>query len=86
MNTVRDLNSRLQDIKREQLAQREREMEFRDQSESTNSRVVKWTIIQLAVLLATCSWQLSHLQVCAALPALAPMLTVQGFFMKQKLV
>ncbi|KAI1488884.1 emp24/gp25L/p24 family/GOLD-domain-containing protein [Biscogniauxia mediterranea] len=67
---VKDLNSRLQDIKREQLFQREREAEFRDQSESTNSRVVRWMVIQLVVLGLTCAWQLSHLR---------------SFFIKQKL-
>ncbi|KAI1499852.1 emp24/gp25L/p24 family/GOLD-domain-containing protein [Biscogniauxia marginata] len=67
---VKDLNSRLQDIKREQLFQREREAEFRDQSESTNSRVVRWMFIQVVVLGLTCAWQLSHLR---------------SFFIKQKL-
>ncbi|KAF2142614.1 uncharacterized protein K452DRAFT_226453 [Aplosporella prunicola CBS 121167] len=67
---VRDLNARLQDIRREQIFQREREAEFRDQSESTNSRVVRWTLVQLAVLGVTCAWQLSHLR---------------AFFIKQKL-
>lgn len=67
---VKDLNGRLQDIKREQVFQREREAEFRDQSESTNTRVVRWTLIQLVVLGITCAWQLSHLR---------------SFFIKQKL-
>ncbi|KAF2742386.1 hypothetical protein M011DRAFT_472227 [Sporormia fimetaria CBS 119925] len=67
---VRDLNSRLQDIRREQIFQREREAEFRDQSESTNARVVRWSLIQLTVLGITCAWQLSHLR---------------SFFIKQKL-
>ncbi|OAL48869.1 hypothetical protein IQ07DRAFT_645614 [Pyrenochaeta sp. DS3sAY3a] len=67
---VKDLNSRLQDIRREQIFQREREAEFRDQSETTNSRVVRWTMIQLTVLGVTCAWQLSHLR---------------AFFIKQKL-
>ncbi|KAI0472700.1 emp24/gp25L/p24 family/GOLD-domain-containing protein [Xylariaceae sp. FL0804] len=67
---VRDLNSRLQDIKREQIFQREREAEFRDQSESTNSRVVRWMFIQVIVLGLTCAWQLSNLR---------------SFFIKQKL-
>lgn len=48
----------------------EREAEFRDQSEATNSRVVRWTVIQLVVLSAACAWQLSHLR---------------SFFIKQKL-
>ncbi|KAI1171485.1 emp24/gp25L/p24 family/GOLD [Nemania sp. FL0916] len=67
---VKDLNSRLQDIRREQIFQREREAEFRDQSESTNSRVIRWMAVQLVVLGATCAWQLSHLR---------------SFFIKQKL-
>jgi len=67
---VKDLNSRLQDIRREQVFQREREAEFRDQSEATNSRVVKWTLIQIVVLSVTCAWQLTHLR---------------SFFIKQKL-
>ncbi|KAA8900635.1 emp24/gp25L/p24 family/GOLD-domain-containing protein [Sphaerosporella brunnea] len=67
---VRDLSGRLQDIRREQVFQREREAEFRDQSELTNSRVVRWTLVQLLVLGATCAWQLSHLR---------------AFFIKQKL-
>ncbi|KAF1809943.1 hypothetical protein P152DRAFT_402501 [Eremomyces bilateralis CBS 781.70] len=67
---VRDLNGRLQDIRREQVFQRERESEFRDQSESTNAKVVKWTLVQLVILGVTCAWQLSHLR---------------SFFIKQKL-
>jgi len=67
---VKDLSGRLQDIRREQVFQREREAEFRDQSELTNSRVVRWTLVQLLVLGATCAWQLSHLR---------------AFFIKQKL-
>lgn len=48
----------------------EREAEFRDQSETTNARVVRWMLIQVVVLGATCAWQLSHLR---------------SFFIKQKL-
>lgn len=67
---VKDLNARLHDIKREQVFQREREAEFRDQSELVNSRVVRWMVIQMVVLGATCAWQLSYLR---------------AFFIKQKL-
>ncbi|KAI2640310.1 emp24/gp25L/p24 family/GOLD [Xylaria nigripes] len=67
---VKDLNSRLHDIRREQIFQREREAEFRDQSEATNSRVIRWMAVQLVVLGVTCTWQLSHLR---------------SFFIKQKL-
>lgn len=69
-NRVKDLNARLNDIRREQVFQREREAEFRDQSELTNARVIRWMIIQLAALGITCAWQLSHLR---------------SFFIKQKL-
>jgi hypothetical protein len=48
----------------------EREAEFRDQSEATNAKIVRWTLIQLCVLGVTCAWQLSHLR---------------AFFIKQKL-
>ncbi|KEF56106.1 uncharacterized protein A1O9_07687 [Exophiala aquamarina CBS 119918] len=67
---VKELNGRLSDIRREQIFQREREAEFRDQSESTNAKIVRWTLIQLGVLGVTCAWQLSHLR---------------SFFIKQKL-
>lgn len=59
---VKDLNSRLADIRREQQFQREREAEFRSLSERTNSRAVYWSIAQLITLLATCTWQLHHLR------------------------
>lgn len=67
---VRDLNNRLREVRREQVFQREREAEFRDQSESTNNRVIRWILIQLVILGVTCTWQLSHLR---------------SFFIKQKL-
>ncbi|GAO18481.1 uncharacterized protein UV8b_07296 [Ustilaginoidea virens] len=67
---VKDLNNRLIDIRREQVFQREREADFRDQSETTNARVIRWIIIQLIVIGLTCAWQLSHLR---------------SFFIKQKL-
>ncbi|PGH27517.1 hypothetical protein AJ80_00758 [Polytolypa hystricis UAMH7299] len=67
---VKSINARLQDIRREQVFQREREAQFRDQSEATNGRVVRWTIMQLVILSLACAWQLSHLR---------------SFFIKQKL-
>ncbi|CUM63139.1 uncharacterized protein PRCAT00000706001 [Priceomyces carsonii] len=68
---VQVLNKKLAGIHYEQESMREREAIFRDQSESTNSRVVKWTIIQLIVLIGTCVYQLRHLK---------------SFFVKQKIV
>ncbi|KAL5120493.1 emp24p/erv25p-related protein [Pleosporales sp. CAS-2024a] len=70
VSRIQDLNARLNEVRTEQVFQRGREVEFRDQSERTNSRVVRWTIIQLVVLGVTCAWQLSHLR---------------AFFIKQKL-
>jgi hypothetical protein len=59
---VRDLNLKLEDIRREQQYQRERESDFRDLSESTNSRAVWYSLAQIAVILVTCVWQLRHLK------------------------
>lgn len=61
---VRDLNSKLEDIRREQQYQREREEDYRDLSEVTNSRAVWYSVAQIIVLVATCAWQLRHLKVC----------------------
>lgn len=55
---VKKLNDKLMDIKREQLFIREREEGFRDLSELTNERVVRWSIIQLGALLMTGIYQL----------------------------
>lgn len=60
---VRDLNAKLEDIRREQQYQREREADYRDLSEATNSRAVWYSIAQIIVLVGTCAWQLSHLKV-----------------------
>lgn len=68
---IQNLNKKLQEIHLEQENIREREAIFRNQSESTNSRVVWWSIIQLIVLAGTCVYQLRHLK---------------GFFVKQKIV
>lgn len=68
---VKALNNKVLEIKREQGLMREREATFRDQSESTNSKVVNWAIIQLLALGGTCYWQIKHLR---------------SFFVKQKIV
>ncbi|QDS76486.1 hypothetical protein FKW77_005207 [Venturia effusa] len=70
VSRIKDLSGRLQDVRREQVFQREREVEFRDLSETINSKIVRYTIVQLVVLGVTCAWQLSHLR---------------NFFIKQKL-
>ena len=60
---VRELNVKLEDIRREQQYQRERETDFRDLSEVTNSRAVWYSVAQIVVLIGTCVWQLRHLKV-----------------------
>ncbi|KAG8715964.1 hypothetical protein FRC11_012109 [Ceratobasidium sp. 423] len=64
---IRELNHKLAEIRREQQYQREREAGFRDLSEATNTRAVWYIIVQIAVLLVTCAWQLRHLKVRHAL-------------------
>ncbi|KAI9464201.1 emp24/gp25L/p24 family/GOLD-domain-containing protein [Boletus coccyginus] len=59
---VRDLNQKLEDIRREQQYQRERESDFRDLSEGTNSKAVWYSLLQIVVLVLTCTWQLKHLK------------------------
>ncbi|KIJ65692.1 hypothetical protein HYDPIDRAFT_110839 [Hydnomerulius pinastri MD-312] len=59
---VRDLNQKLEDIRREQQYQRERESDFRDLSEATNGKAVWYSVMQIAVLVLTCTWQLKHLK------------------------
>lgn len=52
------LNDKLIDIRREQKFIREKEELFRDQSERTCEKVVRWLIIQVGALLITCIYQL----------------------------
>jgi len=59
---VRRLNDRIKDIRSEQNYQRAREMDFRDTSEETNTRVVWWSIIQTLILVGAGMWQISHLK------------------------
>lgn len=59
---VRDLNEKLEDIRREQQYQREREADYRDLSEATNARAVWYSLAQIVVLIVTCTWQLRHLK------------------------
>ena len=60
---IRDLNLKLEDIRREQQYQREREADFRNLSENTNSKALLYSLIQIGVLIVTCVWQLRHLKV-----------------------
>ncbi|KAJ1994213.1 emp24p/erv25p- protein [Dimargaris cristalligena] len=68
---VRELNTRTNALQLELEQQREREAEFRDLSETVNSHVVWYVVLQLVVLSLTCVWQVRYLK---------------GFFEKKKLV
>lgn len=68
---VRQLLDQVQQIQKEQNYQRYREERFRQTSESTNSRVLWWSIAQTAVLVVAGMWQMRHLK---------------GFFEAKKLV
>ncbi|KAF9953627.1 emp24p/erv25p- protein [Modicella reniformis] len=60
--SVRELNHKVGDIRREQSYLRDHESEFRDKSEAANSHAVTWTLFQLIVLGITCAWQMRHLR------------------------
>ncbi|XP_044259040.1 transmembrane emp24 domain-containing protein eca [Tribolium madens] len=59
---VRQLLDQVEQITKEQNYQRYREERFRQTSESTNSRVLWWSVTQTAVLLAMGAWQMKHLK------------------------
>lgn len=87
---LRDLTDKLRDIRREQQYQREREAEFRNLSETTNSRAMWYMVIQLVVLITTCYLQLRHLRVrfLSSLMQgyISPNGTVQHFFADRKAI
>jgi len=68
---VRQLIDQLDQIQKEQNYQRIRESRFRNTSESTNSRVLSWAILQVCVLVFAGVFQMKHLK---------------GFFEAKKLV
>ncbi|KAI5454409.1 emp24p/erv25p- protein [Naganishia albida] len=60
---LRDLNEKIDGIRREQQYQREIEAVFRDASERVNKRAMWWSFLQMAVLLGAGAWQMRHLKV-----------------------
>lgn len=68
---VRQLLDQVQMIQKEQNYQRYREEKFRMTSETTNQRVLRWSIVQTVVLVGAGIWQMRHLK---------------GFFEAKKLV
>jgi len=59
---VRQLLDQVEQITKEQNYQRYREERFRQTSESTNQRVLWWSIAQTLILLVTGFWQMQHLK------------------------
>lgn len=59
---IRRLNNKAKDIMAQQAYQREREIAFRDTSESANARVQWWSIGQTVVMIASAVWQVLHLK------------------------
>ncbi|CAH1173527.1 unnamed protein product [Phaedon cochleariae] len=59
---IRQLLDQVDQITKEQNYQRYREERFRQTSESTNSRVLWWSVTQTAVLLVMGAWQMKHLK------------------------
>ncbi|XP_078711583.1 transmembrane emp24 domain-containing protein 4-like [Lampetra fluviatilis] len=59
---VRQLLDQVEQIQKEQNYQRYREERFRQTSESTNQRVLWWSIAQTLILIATGIWQMRHLK------------------------
>jgi len=59
---VRQLLDQVEQITKEQNYQRYREERFRQTSESTNQRVLWWSITQTCLLLVMGAWQMRHLK------------------------
>ncbi|XP_014668364.1 PREDICTED: transmembrane emp24 domain-containing protein eca-like [Priapulus caudatus] len=59
---IRQLLEQVEQITKEQNYQRYREERFRQTSESTNQRVLWWSVVQTCILLLTGFWQMRHLK------------------------
>jgi len=59
---IRKLNDKVRGVRAEQNYQKSREEEFRNTSESTNSRVMWYSIAETAVLLISGYWQINRLK------------------------
>jgi len=68
---VRKLNDQVREILKEQNYLKAREIEARDESEKTNSRVIWWSFAETTFLVVSGFWQIRHLK---------------NFFLQKKLV
>lgn len=55
-------NELVADIEREQALHRDREVSFRERTDSLHSTAIRWPIVQAIVLLGTAFWQMDHLK------------------------
>lgn len=58
---INQLNNKLSDIRREQLFLKGKEASFRDQSERVCEKVMRWLLVQLALLCILCIYQIVSL-------------------------
>jgi len=59
---IRQLLDQVEQITKEQNYQRYREERFRHTSESTNQRVLWWSLLQTSILVTMGAWQMKHLK------------------------
>lgn len=59
---VRKLNDKAKDVLNEMKYQKDREARFRDTSESSNGRVMWWSLFQMAVLVVAGVWQVMYMR------------------------
>ena len=59
---VRRLNDRVKEIRKEQAYMKFREMAARNTSESTNARVMWWSLIETILLIGSGLWQINYLK------------------------
>ncbi|KAI8914424.1 emp24/gp25L/p24 family/GOLD-domain-containing protein [Gorgonomyces haynaldii] len=59
---IKDLVNRVRTMRQEFQSQRSLEAEYRSASESANTSILRWTILQWVVLGLTCVWQLRQLK------------------------
>ena len=59
---LRRLIDKIRSIRNEQSYQKKREEEFRDTSESTNGKIIWWSLLQTGVLVLCGIFQIWHLK------------------------
>lgn len=70
-NIAGGISKRLQEIARQQEYSREKEADFKDESENVNSKVIYFTLFQTAMVLVSSAWQI---------------ISLRSFFIKKKII